>query len=391
MQIYVFSPGEDWGGALMDRFAAGCAARGHSVGIRYPGAWRKNEYEPCDCAALIGLDSTVLTIFEEYRRHDVPVLLISDGFIMRTGDRMKRYWAVGKNGFHARADQVSFMVPGDRWQALNVRLKPWKTTGKNIVIAHQFAQVPYYGEHKKEAFPPAIAELQNHTDRPIVFRTHPLEKHWKRTETETPSGCIESTAHTFAEELENAWAVVTYDSNAALEAMIAGVPVFTLGQSMIDACANKDLSKIESPLRPDRQQLMHWIAYTQYNPDEFKAGLPCKILIENDYALVSEAATESAHLCPVVHSGEPGPVGIPDEPVKVQVTEQPTQAKTGEVSKIRLASGETVDKLDLEAKLATMKKNYLVRFADDNYVPVNERHKVAELRVEICEYLFRQE
>ncbi|HNT88271.1 MAG TPA: hypothetical protein PKL84_10445, partial [Candidatus Hydrogenedentes bacterium] len=212
-----------------------------------------------------------------------------------------------------------------------------------------------------------------------------------RTETETPSGCIESTAHTFAEELGNAWAVVTYDSNAALEAMIAGVPVFTLGQSMIDACANKDLSKIESPLRPDRQQLMHWIAYTQYNPDEFKAGLPCKILIENDYALVSEAATESAHLCPVVHSGEPGPVGIPDEPVKVQVTEQPTQAKTGEVSKIRLASGETVDKLDLEAKLATMKKNYLVRFADDNYVPVNERHKVAELRVEICEYLFRQE
>ena len=426
MRVLVFSSGLGWNEAIMGNCRKGLEKRGHTVGSRFHGAYSSHEWEKCDAAVLMGLDPIITQIFKDYRDQNVPVLLITDGFLNRKGDRMERHWAVGKNGFHAYAEQPPFHVPGDRWAELGIELQPWKKKGKNIVIAHQFSHLPIMGTAKMDAFPPAIQIIQQVSNRPIVFRTHPLESHSKRPDTPIPAGCIRSEKATLAEDLEDAWALVTYDSNAAVEALIAGVPIFTLGRCLTDACTNSDLQKIEDPLRPDRQQLFNWIAYTQWTPEEMLDGLPFLYYLEPGRWPVLEAlATEkdpkakphvlktlvdqlekatTIDVPPVFGSEkqapEEPPEPEPEEPEKTAVEkdnelrheapfnrgippkpepEEPIRDDvTGQVY-IELSTGERLSKADLREKLRGMTKNQLWEFGQREDLKADKRLKKATL------------
>jgi UDP:flavonoid glycosyltransferase YjiC (YdhE family) len=51
----------------------------------------------------------------------------------------------------------------------------------------------------------------------------------------------------FEEDLAEAFCVVTHSSNTAVEAILAGVPAFVLGQSAAQPFACNDLKMIEAP------------------------------------------------------------------------------------------------------------------------------------------------
>ena len=99
-----------------------------------------------------------------------------------------------------------------------------------------------------------VAEIQRFTDRPIVIRTK------------------DQALGPLSETLRDAWAVVAFNSNVAVEAIAAGVPCFALGPSAATLMSPGPLSEIERPRYPSREQWLHTLAYKQWTLAEIGRG-----------------------------------------------------------------------------------------------------------------------
>jgi hypothetical protein len=80
------------------------------------------------------------------------------------------------------------------------------------------------------------------------------------------------------------YAVVTYNSVAAVEAIQYGIPAFALAPTAADPVGNKDLKLIENPNMPNEdiiQRWLHSIAYSQFSLDEILTGTAWRMVLEN--------------------------------------------------------------------------------------------------------------
>jgi hypothetical protein len=107
--------------------------------------------------------------------------------------------------------------------------------------------------------------LQRHTARPIVVRRAPQPG---------------ETAEPLAEALSKAHALVTPSSNVAIEAVVAGVPVFVSPSSAAAPVGLTDLSLIEAPVYPDRDKWLAHLAYCQFSLEEMRSGAAWRMLLE---------------------------------------------------------------------------------------------------------------
>ena len=77
----------------------------------------------------------------------------------------------------------------------------------------------------------------------------------------------------FMDELKNAWAVITSQSTAAVDAVMNGVPSFCDEMSMAKPVSHTDLSYIETPFYTDnREEWMNSLLANQYTMSEIKNG-----------------------------------------------------------------------------------------------------------------------
>lgn len=196
--------------------------------------------------------------------------------------RERRTWWYCDNSYFDRSRETYFRITrnalqcdglracwsGDgaaRLRTLGVTIKDWRAGGEHIVVCPQteeFLQVVagYEGDWLADA----IAAIKKHTDRPIRIR----KKGEKRPLTE---------------DLKGAWCLVTHMSCAAVEALIAGVPVFATGRSAAQWMGISDLSLIETPYYPERRQ--YWaevLAANQWNLDEMRSGYAWRSLTERN-------------------------------------------------------------------------------------------------------------
>jgi hypothetical protein len=118
-----------------------------------------------------------------------------------------------------------------------------------------------------------VATIKQHTDRPIVIR----QRNPARTERKTKN---------LASALQDVHAVVTFNSNAATESIIAGVPAFVLAPThAARPVANTDLSHIDQPWWPDQDLRFAWachLAYGQFHITEMQSGHAHRILDQTD-------------------------------------------------------------------------------------------------------------
>jgi hypothetical protein len=89
---------------------------------------------------------------------------------------------------------------------------------------------------------------------------------------------LPGTYDSFDYRYKHAWAVINWSSNPALEAVIAGIPVFVGPSSLAWDVANHSLDQINNPLTPDRTQWLNDYAHTEYTLEEIAQGLPLKNL-----------------------------------------------------------------------------------------------------------------
>lgn len=233
-------------------------------------------WRPCDVAVTFGIEKAatprgllVGEIATAQTAYGGEHLVIERGFIHR-----EQYFMAGWGGLNGRADFCNDSMPSDRWDELRLQIDPWRTRGNHIVLC---GQVPWdasvqHTDHSVWCRQTAM-DIRSFTDRPIIFRPHPL----------VPNGAIDMSGtdviftqnQSLAEDLREAWCAVTFNSNSAVEAALSGIPVFAFDRgSMALPVANRSLEQIEAPTAPDRQAWLNNLAYTQWTFEEMSLGLP---------------------------------------------------------------------------------------------------------------------
>jgi hypothetical protein len=116
-----------------------------------------------------------------------------------------------------------------------------------------------------------VATIQQYTDRPVEIRQRNPNRQNR------VNNSLEAA-------LEDVHAVITYNSIAATESVIAGVPAFVLAPSNAAIpVSNTDLSTIDNPWFPSDDQRHAWachLAYGQFHVNELRDGTAKRILQE---------------------------------------------------------------------------------------------------------------
>jgi hypothetical protein len=161
--------------------------------------------------------------------------------------------------------------PSNRWDLLGVRIDPRRSGHRIIVAAPDEKPCKYYGIDQQQWIEDTVAEIKKHTDRPVEVRER-APKRADRVFNEPLSRTLTQDVH----------ALVTFNSIAAVESILTGVPAFVLAPSHVaEPVANRDLSRIDDPFYPDKDLLMAWchsMAYGQYHVRELKNGTAFKMM-----------------------------------------------------------------------------------------------------------------
>jgi hypothetical protein len=164
--------------------------------------------------------------------------------------------------------------PDDRFKQFNKTFTPWKKDGRKILIAAPDEKpCRFYGITKEDWISQTVETIKQHTDRPIEIR----ERASKRID--------RITNDTLQQALDNdVFALVTFNSVAAVESIFYGIPAFTLAPANAASPVSlQDLTKIETPYYPDTDKLYAWgchLAYGQFHINELKSGRAKKIIEE---------------------------------------------------------------------------------------------------------------
>jgi hypothetical protein len=168
-----------------------------------------------------------------------------------------------------------------RWQQisrdLGITLKDWRTNGEHILICTQRnGGWSMRGLSVTSWLEKTVNEIKKYTDRPIIVRGHPGDKHAKSYLKSIPGMYAMSTNESILDDFRNAWAVVTYNSTPGVAASIKGIPAFITDPvpetSQAYAVANYSLNRIENPEFKDRQLWIEKIAMCHWKYEELKSG-----------------------------------------------------------------------------------------------------------------------
>lgn len=161
--------------------------------------------------------------------------------------------------------------PDDRWCRLDHPIHKRKSGNHILLVTPSEKPCKFYGIDRDTWVHNTVAEIKKYTDRPIRIR----DKAARQIRIN----------QTIFEDLQDCHALVTYQSIAAVESVLFGVPAFTLAPTAADPVCDKDLSLIETPTLQDRDKIYKWachLAYGQFHIDEFKDGSAYRILINEN-------------------------------------------------------------------------------------------------------------
>ena len=155
----------------------------------------------------------------------------------------------------------------DRWRQFGAEIKPWRKTGRNIVVVPQAPMWHHYMtdySSDMEWAESVLLQLRFHTDRPVIISRKPFVK---------KGGVVSVGGGGLSDLIEDAWAVVVLSSAAAVWAVTQGVPVFCLTDCAASMMGLSDLRQIERPAYPDgREQWIANLCANQWTLDEFRSG-----------------------------------------------------------------------------------------------------------------------
>lgn len=184
-----------------------------------------------------------------------------------------KYWhRITKNNLQL-GDEI-IPRPDDRWKRFKKTFKPWNKTGHAILLTIPDEKpCKFYGFDLKDWKSKTIEEIKKYTDRPVIVRER-VKDRVQRTINDPLEKVLEK---------QSIYAVVAFNSNAAIEAIFNGIPAYVLAPChAAKPVAHHSVEYIETPLYADRDKLEAWarhLSYGQFHIDELRLG-KAKFLLE---------------------------------------------------------------------------------------------------------------
>jgi hypothetical protein len=148
---------------------------------------------------------------------------------------------------------------------------PRKQGSKILLAPPSPKSFTIWGIDQQQWVASTMAAIQQHTDRPIVVREK--RPRWERFATDTIEQALADDVH----------CLVTYNSVAAVESVMQGVPAICLGPNAAATVCSTDLAEIENPKFPDedlREAWLRHLSYSQFTFMEMSDGTAWRILNE---------------------------------------------------------------------------------------------------------------
>lgn len=172
------------------------------------------------------------------------------------GEDYSGYFRVTRNDYQIDGYGLS---DGERFRALGIIPAPWREDGKYIVFCPPSETwCRLMGIDLQQFTGHTLYRIKALTDRKVTVRN-------------------KFSIRTLAMDLLDCWCLVTYSSNVAVEAALAGVPVICLGRCAATAISGT-LDDIHDPPRPDRENWLGVLADSQWQLSEMRSGLCWRML-----------------------------------------------------------------------------------------------------------------
>jgi hypothetical protein len=220
----------------------------------------RNDYDklarlPDELIPVVGCTPELRPLIDQWRKTGRQWIYWDRGYARRV---FATWLPKGDNGGYYRWHYGSFQmsrirpVPDDRWRALKTEVRPWSKSGDHIVLAAPTKT--YMRFHRIESWvDDTLDVLARITRRQVVIR----HKEFKRP---------------LQDDLTKAHCLVAHGSNAAVEAVICGCPVFVHPDSAAALVGRTNLDLIEQPIYPEREAWLRSLAYSQFSETELVDG-----------------------------------------------------------------------------------------------------------------------
>ena len=257
---------------VFEAFAEGAKQLGYSVEYNMP---KSKGIDVIWSVLWQGTMAKSQVIWQRNMANKTPIVVLEVGALNRG-----KLWKVGVDGINNRA----YFGPSDnddtRARSLNIEMKDWRHKDGPILIAAQHNKSAQWGSPESQDIwtVQTMKEIRKQTDRKIILRPHPR---FLWTPSWTPSNFeiqkpnkLANTYDDFDFDVDSAYCVVNYSSNPGILAALNGVPIFTTKHSLAHKVGNINMSDINEPSTPDRQQWLNDLVYTEWSTEEIATGEP---------------------------------------------------------------------------------------------------------------------
>ena len=225
-------------------------------------------------------------VWERFKTAGKPVIVLEVGAIKRNTT-----WRCGINGITGDAYHGPTGNRDDRFKQFGLELQPWREQKGHIVICGQHDDSAQWQTHNNTSVAKWIYNTVESwraydSTSTFIIRPHPRNKFsWNElgppdrlgwSKIQYPNK-VQDTYDDFDFEkvLEDAKLVINYNSNPAIEAVLAGVPIMTHKSSRCWPVANP-IEYMENYATAERQQWANDLCYTEWTEQEILTGLPFK-------------------------------------------------------------------------------------------------------------------
>ena len=181
----------------------------------------------------------------------------------------KQWFRIIKNHVHDARPIIS--RDRSRLDRCIYQLKP-RSYGRNILLAPPSAKsFTIWDIDQQQWIQDTIMKIQQYTDRPVVIREKRSRE--ERMTVDTMDEALSRDVH----------CLVTYNSVAAVEAVMAGKPAICLGPNAAQQVSSRTLEDIDHAFFPDddlREAWLRHLSYSQFTFMEMSDGTAWRILNE---------------------------------------------------------------------------------------------------------------
>lgn len=219
---------------------------------------------PVVCRGIGGTSRKAITYCKE---NNIDFYTIDTGY-MQPGTK-KEYHRITKNAMQ----NIGPCIPRDhdRLGLLKWRYRSHRLGSKILLVPPSEKVMVFNGYDLNTWMQETIKEIKKYTSKEIEVRLKP-----SRTERNTTNSIYQA--------MEDAYCVVTYNSIAATEALLYGVPAIALSQNSATMFCNTEISQINDLYIPNSDDMTTFAAhlsYCQFTAKEMRTGVAWKILNES--------------------------------------------------------------------------------------------------------------